>query len=134
MPSFECTAGRGLVAARDLEEAETVLAVQVDAHAPCWPCEPEELSTEESAVLREDLGAGETFGGDHLAGELQSLWLLATRCALLSRSDPPKFAALLALQDHGSERPRLKQLTVIGGCGWRFVEDLCYLAWNLRCC
>lgn len=117
LPQTTANAGRSLTTTRDVARGEVVLSVVPDAWAPRWPCDPSALSAHELATCRVDSGAGSSFlpgiGREDgreaavlswLGGELQSLWLLGIRAALLSRSAPDAFASLLVLEDHLEDR------------------------------
>ena len=111
-PCLTEDAGRGFVATRAIKAGETVLRAKVAVTAPCWPCESSSLSTAELAVCAIDPGAGASFlsgvardeATTWLAGELQSLWLLTIRAALLSRDDPSTWSALRCLEHHNEDR------------------------------
>ena len=65
-------------------------------------------------MVRVAAGEAQSFLGDDeasaseaaswVAYELESMWLLAIRAALISRTSPPVFAALLKLEDHVVDR------------------------------
>lgn len=130
MPSAASSAGRGLMASRDVAPGETILTVTPEACAPAWPCDASELSALEVQVCRIDLGAGTTFLGDGsdagagegvpseasdaewVAGEVQAFWLLAIRCALLSRTAPDVLAAMLLLEHHSDRRQPAAQRVI----------------------
>lgn len=117
-PVLTDAAGRGFMARRAIEVGEVVLRASVSAWAPSWPCDVSLLEDGEARVCRVDAGAGQSFvardadeAAAWLAGEVQSLWLLAIRCALLSATAPPLWAAVLCLEHHASARPpRLQRL------------------------
>ena len=128
LPTITTDAGRGYAARRAVDVGEEVLRVRVTVWAPSWPCESTSLGGEEASVCKCDLGAGASLlasygsdGGDSeaenaawLAGELQSIWLLAIRCALLSRSEPSSWAALKQLEHHATTRMPAAQRMVLG--------------------
>ena len=119
-PSAASCAGRGYIAARNIAQGESVLVATPEVIAPTWPCAASELSATELAVLEIDQGQGTSFcsGSETsaeatwVAGEVQALWLVAIRCALLRRSSPRVWAALLELEHHGDRRSRPAQRIV----------------------
>lgn len=132
-PVVTAAAGRGFAARRDIKEGEVVLRAPVQAWAPAWPCDASQMTDVEARVCGVDMGAGASFlasygsgsGNDvdvaahahdaaWLAGEVQALWLLAIRCALLSRDSPPTWAALRRLEHHADRRPAHLQRLVLG--------------------
>ena len=127
LPTITSDAGRGYAARRAVDVGEDVLRTRVTVWAPCWPCESTALGRVEANVCKCDLGAGASLlasygsaGGDSeaenaawLAGELQSIWLLAIRCALLSRCEPSSWAALKQLEHHATTRLPVAQRMVL---------------------
>lgn len=121
-PVASSSAGFGLVASRAISAGETVLRLRPDVSAPSWPCDASQLSPLESAVCRSDVGTGASFVENlsertaeaaWAAGEVQALWLLAIRCALLGRSKPALLAAMLQLESHCSVRPPHAQAVIV---------------------
>lgn len=117
------SAGRGRAFAvkksYSVAEGARVLAVRPDVWAPSWPCDAAELRAAEIATCQCDSGSGSSLlssagelSESWLAGEIQALWLLAARTALLSREKPSLFAALLSLNHHSDVRPAAAQRVV----------------------
>ena len=104
--------GRSFVASRTVSPAEVVLCVTPDASAPSWPCSLSELSLEERRAVQCESGSGGSFlkasqrdeQSLWLAAEVQNMWILSMRTALLTRSRPSVFTSLLTLEDHLEDR------------------------------